>query len=168
MEATKCTEILEQALLLFINDVYSEGHKFMADSDPKHTCTSLYDWNCGTCLKKWRRPLETLFRITFAAQLPQIGRLLVFLASGISSIDHACFYPNVDSLKWRVLPVSCVKCALNNSLHSGFCNFHLCVKSGMPTVSTWFEKFNYTLILFLLHRLHNRLKRKPYYGQYLI
>ena len=59
MEATKYTEILEQALFLFINDIYAEGHKFMADNDPKHMCTSLYAWNYGTSLKKGRHPLET-------------------------------------------------------------------------------------------------------------
>ena len=94
MEATKYTEILEQALFLFINDIYAEGHKFMADNDPKHMCTSLYAWNYGTSLKKGRHPLETLFRIAFVVQLLQIRRLLVFLASGISSIDHASFDPN--------------------------------------------------------------------------
>jgi len=38
-------------------------------------------------------------------------------------------------LCWSGMPsVRCVKRALYNSLHPRFCNFHLCVKSGMPIV----------------------------------
>ena len=40
IEATMYTQILEQTLLPFIRDVYPNGHKFMADNNPKHI--SLY------------------------------------------------------------------------------------------------------------------------------
>ena len=59
MEATKYTEILEQTLLPFIKDVYPEGHRFMADNDPKHT--SLYARNYLTerGVNWWRTPAES-------------------------------------------------------------------------------------------------------------
>ena len=56
MKATKYTEILQQTLLPFIKDVYPEGHRFMADNDPKHT--SLYARNYLTerGVNWWRMP----------------------------------------------------------------------------------------------------------------
>ena len=37
-------EHLEETLLPFIEEVYPEGHKFMMDSDPKHTSGYVADW----------------------------------------------------------------------------------------------------------------------------
>ena len=37
MDAVLYTEILEKTLLSFIQNVFPEGHKLMADNDPKHT-----------------------------------------------------------------------------------------------------------------------------------
>ena len=37
MDAVLYTEILEKTLLPFIQNVFPEGHKLMADKNPKHT-----------------------------------------------------------------------------------------------------------------------------------
>lgn len=37
MDAILYVQILDQALLPFLEQVYPEGHRFMLDNDPKHT-----------------------------------------------------------------------------------------------------------------------------------
>ena len=37
MDSIPYVQILDQALIPFLEQVYSEGHRFMPDNDPKHT-----------------------------------------------------------------------------------------------------------------------------------
>ena len=54
-------EILDKTLLPFVKDVYPDGHRLMADNDPKHTCTS----KGAACFMEanniywWRTPTES-------------------------------------------------------------------------------------------------------------
>ena len=59
MEATKYTEILEQTLLPFIDDVYPDGHKLMADNDPKHTSRHAKSFIEERGVNWWRTPAES-------------------------------------------------------------------------------------------------------------
>lgn len=53
------TQILEQTLLPFIRDVYPNGHKFMADNDPKHTSLYARDFLVTEGINWWRTPAES-------------------------------------------------------------------------------------------------------------
>lgn len=53
------TEILEQTLLPFVSDVYPEGHKFMADNDPKHTSRHAKQFIAERGINWWRTPAES-------------------------------------------------------------------------------------------------------------
>ena len=59
LEATKYTEILEQTLLPFIDDVYPDGHKLMADNDPKHTSLHAKNFIEERGVNWWRTPAES-------------------------------------------------------------------------------------------------------------
>ena len=50
--------ILEGTLLLFIENVYPEGHKFMMDNDPKHTSGYATDWIRDNSVNWWKTPAE--------------------------------------------------------------------------------------------------------------
>ena len=49
-------EILESTLLSFINNVYSDGHKFMQDNDPKHTFRYADQWMRDNGVNWWKTP----------------------------------------------------------------------------------------------------------------
>ena len=53
------TQILENTLLPFIRDVYPNGHKFMADNDPKHTSLHAKDFIAMNGINWWRTPAES-------------------------------------------------------------------------------------------------------------
>ena len=50
--------ILEGTLVLFIEAVYPEGHKFMMDNDPKHVglCCGVDEQECGELVENCRVP----------------------------------------------------------------------------------------------------------------
>ena len=52
-------QILEQTLLPFIRDVYPEGHRFMADNDPKHTSGAAQQFLDEMGIVWWRTPAES-------------------------------------------------------------------------------------------------------------
>lgn len=59
LEATKYTEILEETLLPFVSDIYPEGHKLMADNDPKHTSRCAKNFIAERGINWLRTPAES-------------------------------------------------------------------------------------------------------------
>ena len=52
-------DILDQTLKPFIHQVYSDGHRFMADNDPKHNSIAASDWLEENNIYWWRTPAES-------------------------------------------------------------------------------------------------------------
>ena len=52
-------EILEKTCLPFIQDVYPDGHWFMADNDPKHTSKDAIQYLADNGIYWWRTPAES-------------------------------------------------------------------------------------------------------------
>ena len=52
-------QILHQTLLPFIQDVYPESHRFMADNDPKHTSGAAQTFLEEMGIHWWRTPPES-------------------------------------------------------------------------------------------------------------
>ena len=59
MNASLFTSILEPTLLPFIDEEYSEGHKFMQDNDPKHTSRHAGSFLAEKGVNWWRTPPES-------------------------------------------------------------------------------------------------------------
>jgi len=59
MDAPLYIEVLEQTLLPFIELVYPDGHRFMADTDPKHTSKRATDFLDEKGVNWWRTPAES-------------------------------------------------------------------------------------------------------------
>ena len=58
MEAAVYTQILDQTLVPFINDVYPSSHRFMADNHPKHTSLYAQKYLGEKGINWWRTPAE--------------------------------------------------------------------------------------------------------------
>ena len=56
MDATLYTEVLEKT---FLSTVYPEGHRFMADNDPKHTSNEAKKFLSENKVTWWRTPAES-------------------------------------------------------------------------------------------------------------
>ena len=52
-------EILEKTLLPFVDEVYPDGHRFMADNDPKHTSRMAREFLTENGVNWWRTPAES-------------------------------------------------------------------------------------------------------------
>ena len=52
-------EILKRTLVPFIQDVYPESHRFMADNDPKYTPGAAQEFLDRTGIFWWRTPAES-------------------------------------------------------------------------------------------------------------
>ena len=52
-------EILDNALKPFISAVYPDGHRFMADNDPKHTSRAAEQYLKENNINWWRTPAES-------------------------------------------------------------------------------------------------------------
>ena len=52
-------EIFEKTCLPFIQDVYPDGHRFMADNDPKHTSKDAIQYLADNGIYWWRTPAES-------------------------------------------------------------------------------------------------------------
>ena len=52
-------EILEKTLLPFVQEVYPDSHRFMADNDPKHTSVHAREFLSSNKLVWWRTPAES-------------------------------------------------------------------------------------------------------------
>ena len=59
MDKTLYIEILEKTLLPFLKEVYPNGHRFMADNDPKHTSHSARQFLDDNNINWWRTPAES-------------------------------------------------------------------------------------------------------------
>ena len=59
MDAVAYIDILECTLVPFINDVYPDSHKFMADNNPKHTSTAAQQYLADKDIHRWRTPAES-------------------------------------------------------------------------------------------------------------
>ena len=59
MNASLFTSILESTLLPFVDEEYSEGHKFMQDNDPKHTSRHAESFLAEKGVNWWRTPPES-------------------------------------------------------------------------------------------------------------
>ena len=53
------TNILQQTLLPFIEAVYPDSHRFMADNDPKHSSNYAKDFLQNDDVNWWRTPAES-------------------------------------------------------------------------------------------------------------
>ena len=52
-------EILEKTLLPFVDEVYPDGHRFMADYDPEHTSEMAREFLTENGVNWWRTPAES-------------------------------------------------------------------------------------------------------------
>ena len=52
-------DILDQTLLPFVKSVYPDGHRFMADNDPKHTSKAALTFLEDNNIYWWRTPPES-------------------------------------------------------------------------------------------------------------
>ena len=52
-------EIIDNTLKPFLQDVYSDGHRFMADNDPKHTSIGATSYLRDNGIYWWRTPAES-------------------------------------------------------------------------------------------------------------
>lgn len=52
-------EILQKTLLPFIENVYPDGHRFVADNDPKHTSNDAITYLQNNGVNWWRTPPES-------------------------------------------------------------------------------------------------------------
>ena len=59
MDGSLYIQILDQTLLPFIADVYPDGHRFMADNDPKHTSGVAHGFLEEKQVYSWRTPAES-------------------------------------------------------------------------------------------------------------
>ena len=59
MDAPLYIQILQQTLLPFLESVYPDGHRFMADNDPKHTSNAANDFLKSKNVNWWRTPAES-------------------------------------------------------------------------------------------------------------
>ena len=59
MDAPLYTEVLNQTLLPFLRRVYPDGHRFMADNDPKHTSNEAKHFLSTHGVTWWRTPAES-------------------------------------------------------------------------------------------------------------
>ena len=51
-------DILQKTLVPFIDDVFPDGHRFMADNDPKHNSLAAREYLEDSGIFWWRRPAE--------------------------------------------------------------------------------------------------------------
>ena len=56
MNATRYTDILDSALVPFIEENYPHGHRFQQDNDPKHTSRWAQDYFERKGIQWWRTP----------------------------------------------------------------------------------------------------------------
>ena len=59
MNAPVYIDILDQALLPFLREVYPEGHRFMQDNDPKHTSKAAQKFMEQNSINWWKTPAES-------------------------------------------------------------------------------------------------------------
>ena len=59
MDASLYTEILQKTLLPFISEVYPTNHRFMADSDPKHSSNEAKMFLSANNVNWWRTPAKS-------------------------------------------------------------------------------------------------------------
>ena len=53
------TDILDSTLLLFIREVYPDGHRYMMDNNPKHTSGHTQTWLVNNGVNWWKTPPES-------------------------------------------------------------------------------------------------------------
>ena len=59
MDVSLYIEVLEATLLPFLSLVYPDGHRFMADNDPKHTLKDAKEFLRVNNINWWRMPAES-------------------------------------------------------------------------------------------------------------
>ena len=59
MDAPLYIQVLEQTLLPFFERAYPDGHRFMADNNPKHTSKAAKDFLEEKGVSWWRTPAES-------------------------------------------------------------------------------------------------------------
>ena len=59
MDKSLYIEILEKTLVPFVKEVYPNGHRFMADNDPKHTSHAARQFLDDNNINWWRTPAES-------------------------------------------------------------------------------------------------------------
>lgn len=59
MDAPLYLQILQQTLLPFLEEVYPDGHRLMADNDPKHTSRAAQNFLEENGVNWWRTPAES-------------------------------------------------------------------------------------------------------------
>ena len=59
MDAALYVKVLEETLLPFLRDIYPDGHRFMADNDPKHTSALARRFLEENNVTWWRTPAES-------------------------------------------------------------------------------------------------------------
>ncbi len=59
IDAPLYIQVLEQTLLPFLEEVYPDTHRFMADNDPKHTSKMMQKFLLDKRVNWWRTPAES-------------------------------------------------------------------------------------------------------------
>ena len=59
MDAPLYIDILKDTLLPFVKDVFPDGHRLMADNDPKHTSKAAQEFLVDKGIYWWRTPAES-------------------------------------------------------------------------------------------------------------